>query len=62
MGRQDLPKEAEGASRLDQDESDDIEAELAAGGREACSVGFGSASDMRQAFGDAYRLPRMGRR
>lgn len=63
MGRHDLPIDGSGdAGHADDDVTEDIEAELAVGGREACSVGFGFAPDVRVPFAALRPVPRVKRR
>jgi hypothetical protein len=62
MGRHDLPTDGSGeAGRADDDVTDDIEAELTVGDREACSVGFGFAPDLRVPFAALRPAPRAKR-
>jgi hypothetical protein len=51
MDSHDLPTEGRDVAVLTEEVgADDIQDELAAGGREACSVGFGFTPDVRLAF------------
>jgi hypothetical protein len=62
MEGQSVVVEARADGGADVDETDDvIEAELAVGEREACSVGFGFSSDVRLAMAATQQVPKVPR-
>ena len=62
MGRHDLSTDETAEAGGIDDVTEDIEAELAVGEREACSVGFGFASDVRVPFAAVRPQSRAKRR